>query len=70
MPITSEFHYTVEKWQRQGGRILALFFVYAAQFLEALSSETGPLSSLGPDRIPFEKHDIGRINLLAPTWTS
>ena len=47
-----------------------LFFVYAAQVLEVLSSETDPPSSLGPDRIPFEKHDIGRINLLAPTWTS
>ena len=30
-----------------------LFFVYAAQFLEALSSETGPLSSLKPDGTSF-----------------
>ena len=30
-----------------------LFFVYAAQFLEALSSETGPLSSLSPGGTSF-----------------
>ncbi|WP_204721325.1 hypothetical protein [Hydrogenoanaerobacterium saccharovorans] len=48
MPITSEFHYTVGKWQRQGGRTPALFFVYAAQILKVLLCETGPLSSLKP----------------------
>ena len=53
MPITSEFHYTVEKWQRQGGRTPALFFVYAAQVLEVLSSETDPLSSLKPGGTSF-----------------
>ena len=53
MPITSEFHYTVEKWQRQGGRIPALFFVYAAQILKVLLCETGPLSSLKPGGTSF-----------------
>ena len=33
--------------------VSTLFFVYAAQFLEALSSETGPLSSLKPDGTSF-----------------
>ena len=51
--ISSQPHYIVGKWQTQGGRTPALFFVYAAQFLEALSSETGPLSSLKPDGTSF-----------------
>ena len=51
--ISSQSHYIVEKWQRQGGRIPALFFVYAAQFLEALSSEISPLSSLKLGRTSF-----------------
>ena len=67
MPITSEFHYTVEKWQRQGGRTLALFFVYAAQIPGGLSSETGPLSSLSPggtslniqNPIPYKSQKAG-----------
>ena len=42
--ISSQPHYIIGKWQTQGGRTPALFFVYAAQFLEALSSETSPLS--------------------------
>jgi len=53
MPITSEFHYTVGKWQTQGGRTPALFFVYAAQILKVLLCETGPLSSLKPDGTSF-----------------
>ena len=51
--ISSQPHYIVGKWQTQGGRTPALFFVYAAQFLEALSSETGPLSSLSPGGTSF-----------------
>ena len=53
MPITSEFHYTVGKWQTQGGRTPALFFVYATQILKVLLCETGPLSSLKPDGTSF-----------------
>ena len=53
MPITSEFHYTVGKWQTQGDRTPALFFVYAAQILKVLLCETGPLSSLKPGGTSF-----------------
>ena len=35
--ISSQPHYIVGKWQTQGGRIPALFFVYAAQFLHLCS---------------------------------
>ena len=67
MPITSEFHYTVGKWQRQGGRTPALFFVYAAQILKVLLCETGPLSSLKPggtslniqNPIPYKSQKAG-----------
>ena len=65
--ISSQPHYIVEKWQRQGGSTPALFFVYAAQFLEALSSEISPLSSLSPggtslniqNPIPYKSQKTG-----------
>ena len=46
--ISSQPHYIVGKWKTQGGRTLALFFVYASQILKVLLCETGPLSSLKP----------------------
>ena len=51
--ISSQPHYIVGRWQRQGGRIPTLFFVYAAQIPGVLSSETGPLSSLSPGGTSF-----------------
>ena len=51
--ISSQPHYIVGKWQTQGDRIPALFFVYAAQILKVLLGETGPLSSLKPGGTSF-----------------
>lgn len=65
--ISSQPHYIVGKWQTQGGRTPALFFVYAAQILKVLLCETGPLSSLKPggtsfniqNRIPYKSQKTG-----------